>query len=80
MPRAGAPANFDRLGVSAAVVSLTDSIVCLGPLIRRNLKKPRSANAAASASIRAKTMRNAAQRHTQVSSSSARKKNKKNVE
>ena len=67
-------------GVSAVRVSLTDSMVCRGPRIRRTFKKPSSASRAPTTTMIPNTIRNATQRHSQVSSSSARKKKKKNVE
>ena len=76
----GVPVNFARLGVRAAVVSFTDAMVCFGPRIRRTFRKPSSANKPVTASIRMKTIRNAAQRQSQVSSNSARNRNRKKVE
>src|SRR6202050_5843878 len=77
----GAPAvGLSWPGVSAVRVSLTDSIVCRGPRIRRTFRKPNRASTAPTTTMIANTIKNATQRHNQLSSSSARKKKKKNVE
>src|SRR5690606_38446455 len=75
----GAPAR-SWPGVRASRVSLTDSMVCFGPRMRRTFRYPNSASTAATTTMIPNTIRNAAHRHNQVSSSSARKKNRKNVE
>ena len=66
--------------VNAERVSLTVSMVCCGPRIRRTLRQPSKPSTAAPSSMMTNTMRNAAHRQIQLSSSSARKKKKKNVE
>src|SRR5882757_5392146 len=73
-------AGLSPPGVRAARVSLTDSMVCCGPRIRRTFKYPSTANAAAVNTMTANTIRNATHRHSHVSRSSAAKKKKKNVE
>ena len=67
-------------GVSAVRVSLTDSIVWRGPLMRRTFRNPRTASAAPTTSMIANTIKYAAHCGSQLPSSSARKKKKKNVE